>query len=409
MLAIGACGTGGSSGPKRLDLEIADLVPRTGFLEPFGASSQQAADLAVDEIRKAAAKAGAQHKVTITHVDYRSEPRGAQDAAKKLVKAGSSCIVGPWATAQVERVANQVAVKSKVPVISPSASGDALTKAQDLGYVFRTVPPDRLQVQALVKLLDDRLHGARGKKVNVGAVKATYGGDLMKDFEDAWAGEGGKIGEKVAYSGTQPSLEAEVEKLASGKPDAWVFFDFQDTYSRLANDLVSRKDAKFKPSKVFGTDGLANPRMVQSPFISNGLRGVAIGSPRQGQAAQEFDRRFTARGPAKRQNFDAQTFDSVVLCYLSAVASGSTNGKQMKDKLREVSAPPGRKFTWLQLDKAVKALQAGQEIDYDGASGPIDLNAEGDPTAGVYDVYEFKDSKLLLREQIAVPERPGGI
>jgi ABC-type branched-subunit amino acid transport system substrate-binding protein len=409
MLAIAACGSDDSAGPKRLNLEIADLVPRTGFLEPFGASGQQAADLAVDEIRKAAAKAGAQHKVVITHVDYKSEPKSAKEAAEKLVKEGSSCIIGPWATAQVERVANQVAVKSKVPLISPSASGDALTKAQDLGYVFRAVPPDRLQVHALVKLLDDRLHGARGKKVNVGALKSTYGRDLMKEFEDAWAGEGGKIGEQVTYSSTQPSLEAEVEKLASGKPDAWVFFDFQDTYSRLANDLVNRKAARFKPRKVFGTDGLANPRMIQTPFISNGLRGVAIGAPRQGQAAQEFDRRFTARGPAKRQNFDAQTFDSVVLCYLSAVASGSTNGKTMKDKLREVSAPPGRKFTWLQLDQAVKALQAGQEIDYDGASGPIDLNAAGDPTAGVYDVYEFKDSKLLLREQIAVPERAGGI
>jgi len=408
MLAVAACGSD-STGPKQLNLEIADLVPRTGFLEPFGASSQQAADMAVDEIRKAAAKAGAKHQVTITHADYRSEPKPAKDAAEKLIKAGSSCIVGPWATAQVERVANQVAVKSKVPIISPSASGDSLTKAQDLGYIFRTVPPDRLQAQALVKLLDDRLHGARGKKVNFGALKSTYGADLSHEFEDAWTGEGGKIGEKVYYSGTQPSLEAEVEKLGKGKPDAWVFFDFQDTYSRLANDLVNKKETGFKPSKVFATDGLANPRMVQSPFISNGIRGVAIGAPRQGQAAQEFERRFTARGPVKRQNFDAQTFDAVVLCYLSAVASGSTSGKKMKDKLREVSAPPGHKFTWLQLDQAVKALQAGQDIDYDGASGPIDLNEAGDPTAGVYDVYEFKDSNLIVREQIAVPERAGGI
>jgi branched-chain amino acid transport system substrate-binding protein len=81
----------------------------------------------------------------------------------------------------------------------------------------------------------------------------------------------------------------------------------------------------------------------------------------------------------------------------------------MKDQMRAVSAPPGRKFNWLQLDLAVKALEAGQDIDYDGASGPIDLNDDGDPTAGVYDVYEFKDNKLQTPEQIAVPERPGGI
>ena len=98
-----------------------------------------------------------------------------------------------------------------------------------------------------------------------------------------------------------------------------------------------------------------------------------------------------------------------MLCYLSAVAAGSTSGETMKDKVREVSAPPGRKFTWLQLDQAVKALEAGQDIDYDGASGPDRPERGGDPTAGVYDVYEFKDGKLRIGEQIAVPERAGGI
>ena len=70
-----------------------------------------------------------------------------------------------------------------------------------------------------------------------------------------------------------------------------------------------------------------------------------------------------------------------------------------------MSAPPGRKFTWLQLDQAVKALEAGQDIDYEGASGPIDMNDDGDPTAGVYDVYEFKGGNAA-REQIAVPTGP---
>ena len=80
MLTLAACGSEEtSSGPQRLDLKIGNLVPRTGFLEQFGEPGQQAADLAVDEIRKAAAKAGAQHKVTITHVDYRSAPTQAVD------------------------------------------------------------------------------------------------------------------------------------------------------------------------------------------------------------------------------------------------------------------------------------------------------------------------------------------
>ena len=102
MVTLAACGSDEtSSGPQRLDLKIGDLVPRTGFLDQFGEPAQQAADLAVDEIRKAAAKAGAQHKVTITHVDYRSAPKEAVEYAGKFVDAGSSCLVGPWAGGHV--------------------------------------------------------------------------------------------------------------------------------------------------------------------------------------------------------------------------------------------------------------------------------------------------------------------
>jgi branched-chain amino acid transport system substrate-binding protein len=419
MVTLAACGSDEtSSGPQRLDLKIGDLVPRTGYLDQFGDPAQQAADLAVDEIRKAAAKAGAQHKVTITHVDYRSAPKEAVDYAEKFVDGGSSCLVGPWAGGHVDRVATKVAIPDKVLLISPAASGDALSKADDRGYLNRVVPPDRLQAHALVELLDDKLRGgARGKKVNVGAFegaqpgqRSTYTKELMNEFDDAWTGKGGSVGREETYRIDETSIDDKIKALASGDPDAWVFFDFGDTYARVGNDLLASKNGKFTPKRAFGTDSLANPRLANvAAAATDGLRGVAISAPNRGQAAREFDKRFKARGQAKRQTFDAQEFDAVVLCYLSAVAAGSTKGEAMAGKVREVSAPPGRKFTWLQLDQAIKALEAGQDIDYEGASGPINMNDAGDPTAGVYDVYEFKGGRLRLGEQIGIPPGPGGI
>jgi hypothetical protein len=37
------------------------------------------------------------------------------------------------------------------------------------------------------------------------------------------------------------------------------------------------------------------------------------------------------------------------------------------------------------------------------------MNDAGDPTAGVYDVYEFKGGRLRLGEQIGIPPGSGGI
>ncbi len=105
---------------------------------------------------------------------------------------------------------------------------------------------------------------------------------------------------------------------------------------------------------------------------------------------------YTAADPkdVDRQTFDSQNFDAVILCYLAAVAAGSTDGQDMADALQDVTAPPGDKFTFEQLPDAIEALQNGDDIDYVGASGDINLDDNGDPTVGVYDVFEFKGGEL---------------
>ena len=144
-------------------------------------------------------------------------------------------------------------------------------------------------------------------------------------------------------------------------------------------------------------------------MASPGLRGVAISAPKRGEAAREFDKRFKAAVKAKRQTFDAQAFDAYVLCYLSAVAAGSTNGASDGGPGARGERAAGPKFTWLQLDQAVKALEAGQDIDYEGASGPIDMNDAGRPDRGRLRRLRVQGRQDRLGEQIAVPAGPGGI
>ena len=72
----------------------------------------------------------------------------------------------------------------------------------------------------------------------------------------------------------------------------------------------------------------------------------------------------------------------------------------MRDRIQQVSAPPGTKYTWQQLPQAIKDLEDGKDIDYEGASGPIDLNGSGDPTEGVYDVLQFRHGTLMRLRQL---------
>jgi branched-chain amino acid transport system substrate-binding protein len=286
-----------------------------------------------------------------------------------------------------------------------------LTDIEDRGYLNRVVPRDTIQADALAVYMNDRLKsGARGKTVNIGTMESTYGKEVTRRFEAAWRAKGGTVGRKATYKPDSTIFTAPADLLAQGDPDAWVFIDFDQTYLKVARELEKKKDSGWSPRKSYATESLANPRLATAgPPVSDGLSGVAISAPKKSEAAKAFDSAYKRIPGSKRQTADAQQFDAVVLCYLAAVAAGRTSGESMKDELRAVTAPPGRKYTYLQLDQAIRALEAGADINYEGVSGPIDLNDAGDATAGVYDVYRFDEGKLETTDQIAIPERSGGV
>ncbi len=74
----------------------------------------------------------------------------------------------------------------------------------------------------------------------------------------------------------------------------------------------------------------------------------------------------------------------------------------MAEQLSAVSSPPGDEYSWEQLPDAIKALQNGDDIDYVGASGGVDINDAGDATAGVYDVYEFKGGDIAITGEVPI-------
>jgi ABC-type branched-subunit amino acid transport system substrate-binding protein len=407
---LAACsgGTQRAGSQKALRLTIGDILPLSGQQQPLGAPGEKAANLAVEEIRQAIVKANADHKITIRHVNDRSEPQTALSLAASLVRGGASCLTGPWATNDMIGVANLVSVPKKVLTITPAASSDGLAKLQVGGYVNRTIAPDHLQGDALAQVIETELHGAKGKTVNVGAFRSIYGKGIAGEFGKAWKERGGKVGATVIYESSLPSYQKEAKELVARKADAWVFADFLDTYLKVAVELV--RTHKWHADRTFVSDGLAVATLPSNGReITEGVRGVAPSAPETTSDGRAFDKLYkSAPGPKYRQTFDAQNFDAVVLCYLSAVAAGSTKGRSMAQWVRRVSSPPGKQYTWRQLPEAIRALQGGIDIDYQGASGPIDIKPVesengGNPTAGVYDVFRYRKGLLQIYGQTAVP------
>jgi ABC-type branched-subunit amino acid transport system substrate-binding protein len=395
----------GGAGATQLNLTIGNLVPLTGDLSDFGPPGRKAADLAVEQINTAIREVGADHQVAVRHADSQTDPQAGVSAARRLVSSdNASCIAGSWASSVSIPVARTVAVRERVLQISPASTSDEITGLDDNGLMNRTVPPDSFQGPALADAIDQAVEGADGKTVNIGARNDAYGTGLADTFEEAWTEKGGQIGEKVVYDPDQPSYDSEARQITSGDPDAFVIIDFPETYQKVGPALVRTGD--FDPSKAWATDGLASGSLPKDAGeeATEGMRGTAPGSPDEGAAADAFDRLYEEAGGPDRQTFDAQNFDAVMLCYLAAVAAGSTEGPEMAEQVRNISNEPGEKYTFEQLPDAIRALQDGQEIDFDGASGPIDMNDQGDATAGVYDIYQYEDGELDTVDEVPLPE-----
>lgn len=395
VLALGlvACGddeeegSSGGGGGKVGPVVIGASLPITGDLADYAGPGEKAANMAIAEIKAAGGD------VTLEIADNQTNPEGAVQAARELVAKDVSCIAGAWASTDTIPTARSVTIDEEIPLISPSSTSADITNIEDNGFVARTVPADNLQGPALANLIENSIGGAQGKTVNIGARDDAYGSGFVEFFTEAWEAKGGTIGESVLYDPDQPSYNSEAQQITAGNPDAFVIVDFPETFIKVGPALV--RTGKWDPAKTFITDGLASDDLAAEPFME-GIRGTAPGTPEEGATSVAFGELYGQSPPqdVERQTFDAQNFDAVMLCYLAAVAAGSTEGSAIAEALQDVSGPGGKKFAWNQLPQAIKALEAGEDIDYIGAAGEIDLDENGDPTVGVYDQYQIKNGAI---------------
>ena len=408
-LGLAACGDdddGGGGGEETLDLVIGQSLPLTGGLSDYGPPGEKAGNLALDEINAAIEEAGVDHTVEGVAEDNGGgdDQQGAVSSVEKMVADGASCVAGAWASADTIPIGESVAIPDEVVLISPASTSVEITALDDPdGFINRTVPPDNLQGPTLADFMDEELGGAEGTTVNVGARNDAYGTGLVDSFSAAWEGLGGTIGEEVVYDPELPNYDSEAEQIVSGDPDATVIFDFPETYNKVGPALVR---AGFDPTTTFYTDGLASSDLPSSAGeeATEGMRGTAPGSPDEGEPSTAFDTLYLDSEPKDvvRQTFDAQNFDAVILCYLAAVAAGSVEGQDMAEVVRDVSGAPGDQYTWQELPDAIEALQNGDDIDYEGASGSIEMDETGDATGGVYDTSTFRNGDIEVTGEVPV-------
>ncbi len=407
-LAVGlaSCGGGGGGGngpgPKSLDLVIGNALPLSGSSQSLGQSGQKASKLALEEINRAAQESGSDHHVHVVNEDQGGDTAAAVASAEKLVnEEGASCLTGPWSSEAVARSAEDVAIPAKVLQISPVATGVDVADLNDDDLVDSTALPVSIEGDALAKAIERDLGGIEGHTVNVATSADPSASTVSQDFIQAWQDGNGTVGGPIMLA--SPPLSQASEITANG-PDAVLLVDDLSGFVQLAPALSG--SGEWDPATAWGNDQLVSPAIpaqVGSDTVE-GMRALAPGMPEAAEPSVAFVERFTSATPRNVEiaPFAAQEFDATVLCYLAAVAAGSTDGQKMADELIDITAPGGTEYSWRQLPEAIKALEDGEDINYTGASGPLDMDVHGDPTSGVFDIYQYTSGKLKVVGEVAV-------
>ena len=408
-LGLTACGGGSGSGngpgPTQLNLVIGNSLPLSATSQPLGESGRKASALALAQIKRAVAGAGAHQTVGTVSADQGADPQSAAESARGLVDGnGATCLTGPWSADAVAQTAQDVAIPAKVLEITPVPTGTDVADLNDHDLVNSTALPETAEGSALAKAIEADLGGAQGHTVNVAASDGAYGDTLSQDFVKEWQDGHGTIGGPTVLASASPDYSDQAQEIIAGSPSATLLIDGLDGFTRLAPALSSTRS--WEPDTAWGSDRLVAPGLPRQlgAGVIDGMRVLAPGAPSDSAASAAFAQAFASAAPhdVKAAPLAAQEFDATVLCYLAAVAAGSTDGQEMADHLVDITAPGGEQFTWQQLPEAVKALENGEDIDYTGASGPIDMDVHGDPTAGVFDAYRYSGDNLDVIGQVSV-------
>jgi len=383
----GSTDSGSDSGD--LSLKIGTILPQTGTLAVLGPPEIAGVDLAVKDINDA--KAGI--TVDVTQKDSGDTTTDiASQSATSLVADGVSAIIGAASSGVSKTFIDQV-TQAGVIQISPANTSPDFTSYEDDGYYWRTAPSDVRQGRILGnKIIKD------GKtNVSILYMNDAYGTGLEENIKKALEDGGATVGAEETFEPASTDFNSALTSVLATDPDALVVISF-DEIKTIAEQLAAKG---FDFSKLYGADG--NYGVITDKDTNVDIAGAQFTNPGV-EAKAEFQEKLQAlvkdqgSDPLTVFSYAAESYDATTLLALASLQGGDTDGATIKENLQSVSEE-GTKCE--SFTDCAKLIADGEDVDYDGISGPITFDKNGDPTEAYVSIYKYDTgNKTSFEEQV---------
>ncbi|WP_159615633.1 ABC transporter substrate-binding protein [Arthrobacter zhaoguopingii] len=360
-------------------LKLGSILPTTGTLAFLGPPEIAGVNLAVKEVNEAGGVLG--KEISVVHRDSGDTTTDiATQSVTDLLSQDVSGIIGAASSGVSKTVINQI-TGAGVVQFSPANTSPEFTDWDDKGLYWRTAPSDVLQGRTL----GNYIMSCGAQTVGMIVLNDAYGTGLQANITETVEGAGGQVVAAELFNEGDSQFSSQVDAVVAAKPDAIVIITFDQAKSIVP--LLTGKG--IDPSSMFMVDGNTTDYSEDlEPGTLEGAQGTIPG-PFTGDEFQtallEIDPKLTS------WSYAGESYDAVNLMSLAAEAAGSTEGTAIAGELEAVSKDGEKCFDFA---GCVTLLREGEDIDYDGISGPVSFDENGDPTEAAIGIYQYDENNV---------------
>ena len=126
----------------------------------------------------------------------------------------------------------------------------------------------------------------------------------------------------------------------------------------------------------------------------DGSIGTAPEALASSEAATIFRQDYQQKyGELPPQPYIDTAYDATFVLAMALEKAGSANPTAVRNAIRFVANPPGTQILPGQWAKAKQLIDSGADVNYQGASGPINFDQNGD-VSGTYAYWTIKNGKI---------------
>jgi ABC-type branched-subunit amino acid transport system substrate-binding protein len=345
-------------------LRLGILTPLTGAGSADGPRMLAAMQAVAKEVNAAGGVLGRQIEFVIE--DDQTNPDAAVKAARKLIDVDRvPVIMGTWASAVTTAVA-PLCWESKTFLTTVSGA-DTITKLPHQGYLIRTQPNNFLQATNHAKFI----LGLGKKRIFALSIQAPFTVPTHDRLAEVLKEGGAEMVGFAIYDKDKTSYRSEVDQALKTKPDMLYLNGYAPDETVVLKDLYK---AGYEGGKFAQSYAITQKVLDSLPHeVTEGIYTVQpsadIDSPAWAAAAKRL-------AIAQPDSYECQATDWISIVCLTIAKAKAATGTALRDTVRSVTQGAGTKvYTAVE---GLGLLAKGQDVNYEGASGPCGFNEIGD-------------------------------